>query len=144
MSNMNLLNPDCFLFFSITVLHFLFAPVSCFHHNHHQQQKWLNSPSQPPTQGFVMEDKSRLGSTPPSCYNRCDHCNPCMAVQVPTPIRDRFRPGLHKLVPLMKKKKNEEKSTESVYSKSSTGNDQYTNYKPLGWKCRCGNHIFNP
>ncbi|KAI3989707.1 hypothetical protein MKX01_009199 [Papaver californicum] len=140
MNNMNLLNPD-FLLFSITVLHFLFLPVSCFHHN--QQQQWVNSPSQPPTQGFVMENKSRLGSTPPSCYNRCDHCNPCMAVQVPAPIRDRFKPGLNKLVPLTKKK-NQEKSTESVYTKSSAGNDQYTNYKPLGWKCRCGNHIFNP
>ncbi|MCL7048458.1 hypothetical protein MKW94_017539 [Papaver nudicaule] len=131
---------NLFLLFSVIVLHFLFLPVSCFQ----QQQQWVNSPSQPPIQGYVMEDeKSRLGSTPPSCYNRCNNCNPCMAVQVPTPIRDRLKPGLlHRLVPSMKK--NEEKKAESLYSNEATGNDQYTNYKPLGWKCRCGNHIFNP
>ncbi|GJM86897.1 hypothetical protein PR202_ga02797 [Eleusine coracana subsp. coracana] len=36
-----------------------------------------------PSQNLV-EDKSRLGSRPPSCHNRCSACNPCTPVQVTT------------------------------------------------------------
>ncbi|CAA7401644.1 unnamed protein product [Spirodela intermedia] len=82
--------------------------------------KWLFSFAQ----SMLMEDKIRLGSTPPSCHNRCNECNPCMAVQVPTLPGPKGRP----LVPM---------DDESPYKR-------YPNYKPLGWKCRCGNRLFNP
>ncbi|CAN6479914.1 unnamed protein product [Victoria cruziana] len=72
------------------------------------------------------EQKSRLGSTPPSCHNKCNMCNPCMAVQVPTlPTHQQ---------PL--------KAADGVPVLIEA--DQYSNYKPLGWKCRCGNRLFNP
>ncbi|OVA07949.1 hypothetical protein BVC80_8733g16 [Macleaya cordata] len=130
---MRLLNPD--LLYSttilVTVLHLLFFPASCI-----DQQ-----PISAPPQGVLMEGKSRLGSTPPSCNNRCNQCNPCMAIQVPTQTRDRVKPGFDRLVPLM----NKEEKTESLpTTTTTTGKDQYTNYKPLGWKCRCGNLLFNP
>ncbi|THU57719.1 hypothetical protein C4D60_Mb03t06460 [Musa balbisiana] len=80
---------------------------------------------------MLVEDKIRLGSTPPSCHNRCDLCNPCTAVQVPTlpvqstPVRSRVR----KVRP-----------SDDPFSYSN----QYSNYKPLGWKCSCGNRLYNP
>ncbi|KAG6392748.1 hypothetical protein SASPL_146973 [Salvia splendens] len=70
----------------------------------------------------VAAEKTRLGSTPPSCHNKCNECHPCMAVQVPTlPSHSRVGPADY----------------------SSAGN-RYSNYKPLGWKCRCAGHFYNP
>ncbi|WOG84521.1 hypothetical protein DCAR_0103705 [Daucus carota subsp. sativus] len=71
---------------------------------------------------LVSAEKSRLGSTPPSCHNKCNQCHPCMAVQVPAPPR-----------PLR----------ATRFDPSSPGNN-YSNYKPLSWKCRCNNHLYNP
>ncbi|XP_078444793.1 EPIDERMAL PATTERNING FACTOR-like protein [Wolffia australiana] len=76
------------------------------------------------SQNMLMEDKIRLGSTPPSCRNRCNQCDPCAAVQVPTLPGPVERPQ----IPM---------EDESYYKR-------YPNYKPLGWKCRCGNRLFNP
>ncbi|XP_009774356.1 EPIDERMAL PATTERNING FACTOR-like protein 3 isoform X2 [Nicotiana sylvestris] len=46
------------------------------------------------TQDVLVEEKTRLGSMPPSCYNKCNQCHPCMAVQVPTlPSHNRVEPG---------------------------------------------------
>ncbi|PKA56744.1 Epidermal patterning factor-like protein 1 [Apostasia shenzhenica] len=61
----------------------------------------------------VVEEKFRLGSTPPSCRHRCNACNPCDAVQIPA------LPGS----PVMLRQ----------------ANDHYkSNYKPLGWRlCFC-------
>uniref|UniRef100_A0A7N0URV1 Epidermal patterning factor-like protein n=1 Tax=Kalanchoe fedtschenkoi TaxID=63787 RepID=A0A7N0URV1_KALFE len=74
------------------------------------------------TKGFEIEEKTRLGSTPPSCHNKCNECHPCFAVQVPTlPRHDRLVTNFFDL----------------------PGN-RYSNYKPLGWKCRCDNHFYNP
>lgn len=44
----------------------------------------------------MVEEKTRLGSTPPSCHNKCNQCHPCMAVQVPslTSQNGRVQPGL--------------------------------------------------
>ncbi|EXB29479.1 hypothetical protein L484_022151 [Morus notabilis] len=68
---------------------------------------------------------------PPSCHNKCNACHPCMAVQVPTlPRSEPVRPNLDRAV-------------DPVVFFDSPRN-KYSNYKPLGWKCRCGNHFFNP
>ncbi|XP_022774108.1 EPIDERMAL PATTERNING FACTOR-like protein 1 [Durio zibethinus] len=80
----------------------------------------LEPPSSPDR--VSIQEKTRLGSTPPSCHNKCNGCHPCMAVQVPTlPSHHRFQPGLSKAI-----------------------TNQYSNYKPLGWKCRCSDHFYNP
>jgi Epidermal patterning factor proteins len=76
------------------------------------------------SQGVMMEDKTRLGSIPPSCHNCCNTCNPCTAVQVPS----LSGPG-NQLVRTSAK--------DMPFS-------MYSNYKPLGWKCRCGDQLFNP
>ncbi|PIN12917.1 hypothetical protein CDL12_14465 [Handroanthus impetiginosus] len=77
--------------------------------------------------GLLVEEKARLGSMPPSCYNKCNQCQPCTAEQVPTlPSHHRFEPG-----------SVEEKRYDSA-------RNRYSNYKPLGWKCRCGGHLYNP
>lgn len=88
-------------------------------------------------QGLSFEEKTRLGSTPPSCHNKCNGCHPCMAVQVPTfPSRhDRFQPGLSKAI------STTDDDSMQFFDPSS---DQYSNYKPLGWKCRCGDHFYKP
>lgn len=74
--------------------------------------------------GMLMEDKIRLGSIPPSCHNRCNACNPCTAIQVPT-------------MPGQGDQLLRASSKEMPFS-------MYSNYKPLGWKCRCRDQLFNP
>lgn len=82
-------------------------------------------------QGMFFEDKTRLGSTPPSCHNKCNECHPCMAVQVPSMPGRASRLDSPSALPMR------------FFDSSSQGN-RYSFYKPLGWKCRCGNHFFNP
>lgn len=127
---MNSSIPSSFIFSTklalfITLLH-LFSPSSCF----------SSSSKHPPdsTRGLLFGDKSRLGSTPPSCHNKCNQCHPCMAVQVTTPpSHSRVQPHLSRpaITPL-------------DYNDPSAGKKYYSNYKPLGWKCRCNNHFYNP
>lgn len=73
----------------------------------------------------LAEDKSRLGSTPPSCHNRCSACNPCTPVQVTTV------PGLGR-------------SSVRVTDDTVAAFSRYSNYKPLGWKCRCDGRLYDP
>ncbi|CAI0422308.1 unnamed protein product, partial [Linum tenue] len=84
---------------------------------------------------LVEEEKSRLGSTPPSCHNKCNSCHPCMAVQVPTvPSHAGVQPGPSSRIG----------TTESFDPYYNPPGNRYSNYKPLGWKCRCGDHLYNP
>ncbi|CAA2977822.1 EPIDERMAL PATTERNING FACTOR-like protein 1 [Olea europaea var. sylvestris] len=84
--------------------------------------------------GLEVEEKTRLGSMPPSCHNKCNQCHPCMAVQVPTlPSHDRVHPG--QITP---------KPLEYLDPSPSSAGNRYSNYKPLGWKCRCGGNLYNP
>ncbi|KAF8729876.1 hypothetical protein HU200_017336 [Digitaria exilis] len=76
------------------------------------------------SQNLLAEDKSRLGSTPPSCHNRCSACNPCTPVQVTTV------PGLGR--------------SAHVADDTVAGFSRYSNYKPLGWKCRCDGRLYDP
>lgn len=105
---------------TIFLLHHLLCPVSCFN----------QPPHAIPPPDPLCEEKNRLGSMPPSCHNKCNQCHPCMAVQVPTsPSHNRV-------------KKNHA-PTSSMQGFSLQGN-RYSNYKPLSWKCHCGDHFFNP
>ncbi|KAL0449231.1 UNVERIFIED_CONTAM: EPIDERMAL PATTERNING FACTOR-like protein 1 [Sesamum latifolium] len=103
---------------AILALFFLLSSAHCF------------SPADSFKGLVVVGEKTRLGSTPPSCHNKCNECHPCMAVQVPTlPSHNRVPP--------------QERPVDYEAGPSSAGN-RYSNYKPLGWKCRCGGHFYNP
>nr|XP_018681688.1 PREDICTED: EPIDERMAL PATTERNING FACTOR-like protein 1 [Musa acuminata subsp. malaccensis] len=110
---MRRLSHALFLATSLMLALLVLLPASC------AVRSLLSSP-----EGMLMEEKIRLGSTPPSCHNRCNQCDPCTAVEIPTlPARsDRVRATDH----------------PSSYS------NHYSDYKPLGWRCRCGSRLYNP
>ncbi|XP_028764226.1 EPIDERMAL PATTERNING FACTOR-like protein 2 [Neltuma alba] len=78
------------------------------------------------------EDKSmvraRIGSRPPRCERRCSWCGHCEAVQVPA------NPQLQ----------NARLKPSTVSTIAYAKGDDYPNYKPMSWKCKCGNLILNP
>ncbi|KAI3462648.1 hypothetical protein Pfo_019311 [Paulownia fortunei] len=80
----------------------------------------------------VNEDKSilraQIGSRPPRCDRRCSSCGHCEAIQVPTNPQTRNRTRNSTAVPVI------------AYARG----DDSSNYKPMSWKCKCGNLIFNP
>ncbi|XP_020229632.1 EPIDERMAL PATTERNING FACTOR-like protein 2 [Cajanus cajan] len=80
----------------------------------------------------VSEDKTilrpRIGSRPPKCERRCRSCGHCEAIQVPTNPQAQNR------------KKNSSKFSALAYARVGGS----SNYKPMSWKCKCGNLIFNP
>lgn len=72
--------------------------------------------------------RARLGSKPPNCKGRCSSCGHCEAIQVPT------NPPVQKEMKM--------NTSTSAYGR---GDESTTsNYKPISWKCKCGNLIFNP
>lgn len=94
------------------------SPANCF--------AQIHSPPSDTTGSSLFEGKTRLGSTPPTCHNKCNQCHPCQSVQVPSmPSHQRFQLSRHQV------------DSMDYYEPSPT-------YKPLGWKCRCGNHFYNP
>ncbi|KAJ0008226.1 hypothetical protein Pint_28977 [Pistacia integerrima] len=80
----------------------------------HSTQTKMNSKQG--TKNINEEAYSKIGSTPPSCAQKCYGCHPCEAIQVPIT-------GEHK--------------------KSHLG-IQYANYEPEGWKCKCGPSFHSP
>ncbi|KAF3450584.1 hypothetical protein FNV43_RR06673 [Rhamnella rubrinervis] len=73
----------------------------------------------PEEMGKMKEDANlqgvrKIGSSPPSCENKCYGCVPCEAIQVPT------------------------------NSRHSHLGVQYANYEPEGWKCKCGPSFYSP
>ncbi|PIN07286.1 hypothetical protein CDL12_20150 [Handroanthus impetiginosus] len=80
----------------------------------------------------VHEDKliwrSQIGSRPPRCDRRCSSCGHCEAIQVPTNPQIRTRPG------------NSTAFSVRAYARR----DDSSNYKPMSWKCKCGDLILNP
>ncbi|PKA50404.1 Epidermal patterning factor-like protein 2 [Apostasia shenzhenica] len=75
-------------------------------------------------QDMVME-RSMIGSRPPRCQGICRACGRCEAVQVPA-------------VPL------ERHVSDKASAKIHSRDDDSSNYKPLSWKCKCGDVILNP
>ena len=101
-----------------------------------------------------------MGSRPPTCESKCNACRPCEAVQVPTNLASTRGNAEQRLA-----------IGKSVTSKSSvalpmSGSDpraahrngrrpemphvsassysSSSDYKPEGWKCTCGNRLYNP
>ncbi|KAK4560068.1 hypothetical protein RGQ29_009027 [Quercus rubra] len=76
--------------------------------------------------------RTQIGSRPPRCEKRCSSCGHCEAVQVP-------------IVPQVQNHRRSQfyasRATPSIaYSRG----DGTSNYKPMCWKCKCGDFIFNP
>ncbi|XP_059461552.1 EPIDERMAL PATTERNING FACTOR-like protein 2 [Corylus avellana] len=72
--------------------------------------------------------RTQIGSRPPRCERRCSHCGHCEAVQVPIATQ-------------VKTQSQRRSHFSAAYS--SRGDD-ISNYKPMCWKCKCGDLIFNP
>ncbi|KAI3934407.1 hypothetical protein MKW92_002414 [Papaver armeniacum] len=83
----------------------------------------------------MIKERVMIGSHPPRCQMKCNTCRHCEAVQVPA-VPQSSNQG----------KKISTMSTTSINSKISTAmrGDDNTNYKPMSWKCKCGDVIFNP
>ncbi|PPD75530.1 hypothetical protein GOBAR_DD27542 [Gossypium barbadense] len=81
----------------------------------------------------VNEEKKilsgQIGSRPPRCDRRCSSCGHCEAIQVPT--NPQVRNG------------NKNFST-LLFGVAYARRVDNSNYKPMSWKCKCGNVIFNP
>ncbi|XP_022773912.1 EPIDERMAL PATTERNING FACTOR-like protein 2 [Durio zibethinus] len=73
--------------------------------------------------------KAQIGSRPPKCERRCSSCGPCEAIQVPT------NPQVGN---------GNSNSSTLISDVAYTRGDDSSNYKPMSWKCKCGNFIFNP
>ncbi|GMJ08081.1 hypothetical protein like AT4G37810 [Hibiscus trionum] len=74
--------------------------------------------------------RGRIGSRPPRCERRCSSCGHCEAIQVP--IDPQVRNGGNKNISRL--------SFDAAYARGV----DYSNYKPMSWKCKCENSIFNP
>ncbi|XP_010555435.1 PREDICTED: EPIDERMAL PATTERNING FACTOR-like protein 2 [Tarenaya hassleriana] len=89
------------------------------------------------TKRDINEEKSvmrgQIGSRPPSCERRCRSCGHCEAIQVPTNPQ-------HSQTKL----RSSSSDSEILNLDYARGDDSSSNYKPMSWKCKCGNSIFNP
>ncbi|KAK8678055.1 hypothetical protein V6N13_143568 [Hibiscus sabdariffa] len=77
---------------------------------------------------FMM--RSLIGSRPPRCERRCSSCPHCEAIQVP--------------VTTLSKSRRTRQFSAALFSISYSRGDDISNYKPMSWKCKCGNLIYNP
>ncbi|KAG9140899.1 hypothetical protein Leryth_010429, partial [Lithospermum erythrorhizon] len=68
--------------------------------------------------------RAQIGSRPPRCDGRCSSCGHCEAIQVPS------NPQI----------KNATTLSAVAYARG----DYSSNYKPMSWKCKCGNLILSP
>ncbi|XP_072971845.1 EPIDERMAL PATTERNING FACTOR-like protein 2 [Typha angustifolia] len=76
-------------------------------------------------EGMVMVE-AMIGSRPPSCQGRCISCGHCEAVQMPVAPQD------------------EKGGIGHLFKVITSKFDDSSNYKPLNWKCKCGDIILNP
>ncbi|PRQ27590.1 hypothetical protein RchiOBHm_Chr6g0306881 [Rosa chinensis] len=84
----------------------------------------------------------QIGSRPPQCQRRCGGCGHCVAVQVPVvpQVQQSHNNGA-------KRSSSSAASTRKTSPKStaySRGGDELSNYKPISWRCKCGDLFFNP
>ncbi|QCD91441.1 EPIDERMAL PATTERNING FACTOR-like protein 2 [Vigna unguiculata] len=89
----------------------------------------------PKQNGFyqtVHDDKTtvraQIGSRPPRCERRCRSCGHCEAIQVPTNPQAQ----------------NGRINSSTLSTIAFPVGEGGSNYKPMSWKCKCGNRIFNP
>lgn len=70
--------------------------------------------------------RNLIGSRPPKCQKRCSSCPRCEAIQVPITTR------------------SVQNRAAVIFSIAYSKGNDVSNYKPMSWKCKCGNMIFNP
>ncbi|OVA20957.1 hypothetical protein BVC80_8837g4 [Macleaya cordata] len=80
----------------------------------------------------TMNMRVMIGSRPPRCEMRCNTCRHCEAVQVPAVPQDQNQ------------KKSSKSNQPDLSTTVSMRGDDSSNYKPMSWKCKCGDMIFNP
>ncbi|KAF7817090.1 EPIDERMAL PATTERNING FACTOR-like protein 2 [Senna tora] len=89
--------------------------------------------------GLGMMEKGEIGSRPPKCEGRCRSCGHCEAVQVPVVPQVQIHSNTDT---------NANSRTRTTYSGTMatphSRGDDLSNYKPMSWKCKCGNYFFNP
>jgi len=86
-------------------------------------------------QDVKMMMRGLIGSRPPRCERvRCRSCGHCEAIQVPTNPQTKLHSPLTT---------SSSSSSETIHLDYTRGDDS-TNYKPMSWKCKCGNSIYNP
>ncbi|KAF8040218.1 hypothetical protein BT93_B2450 [Corymbia citriodora subsp. variegata] len=83
--------------------------------------------------------RSVIGSRPPMCARKCGSCGHCEAVQVPFVPQQVHGPGRVRSA----RSHIASASTRATTAYYSRGND-ISNYKPMTWKCKCGDMFFNP
>ncbi|KAK8692442.1 hypothetical protein V6N13_075901 [Hibiscus sabdariffa] len=88
------------------------------------KQKGIEEEEKP----FMM--RTLIGSRPPRCERRCSSCPNCEAIQVP--------------VTTLSKSRRTRQFSAALFSISYSRGDDISNYKPMSWKCKCGNLIYNP
>ena len=98
--------------------------------------EWMNVQMKKTKENVVMVRRVLIGSRPPRCERKCSSCaGPCEAVQVPI-VPSKLRDQQTRITshhPLYA-------SPTIAYSRG----DDISNYKPMCWKCKCGNFMFNP
>ncbi|KAM1022361.1 hypothetical protein ACFX13_044026 [Malus domestica] len=80
----------------------------------------------------VAVNARQIGSVPPLCERICSACGRCVAVQVPVAPQGN------------KMRSHGGSSSTSPMNVAYSRGDDITNYKPMSWKCKCGNLLFNP
>ncbi|RAL47210.1 unnamed protein product [Cuscuta campestris] len=117
------------------LLFLLLFSVSIFtHHSFCAQGRVILLEKQPQTEH--KEDTTSqgrrvlIGSRPPRCESKCRNCGHCEAVQVPVVPNLKHQPTI----------RSRDLPRNVAYSRE----DYLSNYKPMCWKCKCGDLIFNP
>ncbi|XP_057972918.1 EPIDERMAL PATTERNING FACTOR-like protein 2 [Malania oleifera] len=94
----------------------------------------------------VVVGRAVIGSRPPSCDRiRCSSCGHCEAIQVPVVPQ-----VLKTTTPHFSAPHHHHRQCPTTTTPTTTVIAHYysrrdiSNYKPLSWKCKCGNFIFNP
>ncbi|XP_028777770.1 EPIDERMAL PATTERNING FACTOR-like protein 2 isoform X2 [Neltuma alba] len=119
----------------ILCLLILFAPTSIFTHDAfmaegRQISGLITANKGMKVQGAAISKNAEIGSRPPKCERRCRICGHCEAVQVP-------------VVPQVQSHRSDSAVTATpIIAFSRT--DDLSNYKPMSWKCKCGDYFFNP
>lgn len=83
------------------------------------------------------EEKVRLGSSPPSCRNKCYECSPCVAVQVPS----LSAPSGPATTARADADADSAAAREDLLPPPLV---TLSEYKPLWWKCRCRDRLYEP
>ena len=109
-----------------------------------------------------------MGSRPPTCESKCNVCRPCEAVQVPTNLasthgnaEQRVATGESSRNSVASKSSLDRlmsgsdpgtatpahmigRHPETPQLRASSSYSSSSDYKPEGWKCTCGNRLYNP